>query len=233
MRHGPPTPYLATRTPHLAPTCTCSCARAPRAPPALRPVIPGTRPRKRRRGPFDPEVEKSSGATPSGSRPCEETPFARGAAQPERHRGLRRLSAISAGPQAHQAGKICARNAGGPERARVARGVYFDLRPLYFYPTLARPSSTPAKCLHRLLQDGPQLLQSRTKIFLLQAVGASSISSLRTMTPHGGGGELGVGGSARCGGAYDRTRVRTRVDAGAWQGLRRRFKAPSPSSRRT
>ena len=40
---------------------------------------------------------------------------------------------------------------------------------------------------------------------------------------------LGLGGSARCGGAYDRTRVRTRVDAGAWQGLRRRFKAPSPS----
>ena len=108
----------------------------------------------------------------------------------------------------------------------MARGVYFDLRPLYFYPTLARPSSTPAKCLHRLLQDGPQLLQSRTKIFLLQAIGASRILSLRTRTPNGGGGELGVEGSARCGGAHDRTRVRTRVNARAWQGLRRRFKAP-------
>ena len=111
----------------------------------------------------------------------------------------------------------------------MARGMSFDLRPLGFSPTLARPSSTPAKCLHRLLQDGPQLLQSRTKIFLLQAIGASRISSLRTRTPHGGGGELGVGGSARRGGAYDRTRVRTRVNARAWQGLRRRFKAPSPS----
>ena len=80
MRHGPPTPYLAIRAPHLAPTCTCSCARAPRAPPALRPVLPGTRPRKRRRGPFGPEVEKSSGATPSGRRPCRENPSR--AAQP-------------------------------------------------------------------------------------------------------------------------------------------------------
>ena len=73
---------------------------------------------------------------------------------------------------------------------------------------------------------GPISPTGGTKNLLLQAVGASSISSLRTMTPHGGGGELGVGGSARCAGAYDRTRVRTRVNARAWQGLRRRFKAP-------
>ena len=38
-------------------------------------------------------------------------------------------------------------------------------------------------------------------------------------------GELGVGGKAHYGGAYDRTRVRTRVNAGAWQGLQRQQKA--------
>ena len=106
------------------------------------------------------------------------------------------------------------------------RGTGFDLRPLGFSPTLARPSFTPADGWHRLLGCGPQILGSRTNNLLLQAVGASSVSSLRTTTPHGGGGELGVGGSARCAGAYDRTRVRTRVNARAWQGLRRRFKAP-------
>ena len=35
-----------------------SCARSQHAPPALRPVLSGTRRRKRRRGPFGPEVEK-------------------------------------------------------------------------------------------------------------------------------------------------------------------------------
>ena len=115
----------------------------------------------------------------------------------------------------------------------MARGMSFDLRPLGFSPTLARPSSSPGDCCCRLLECGPLLLGTRTKSFLLQAVGASSVSSLRTMTPHDGGGELDIGGSARCGGAHDRTRVRTRVNARAWQGLRRRFKAPSPSSRRT
>ena len=98
-----------------------------------------------------------------------------------------------------------------------------------FYTHLVLGSFTPAKRLYRLVVGGLQLVGSRTKIVLLQAVGASSISSLQTRTPHGGGGELGVGGSARCEGAYNRTRVRTRVNAGAWQGLRRRFKAPSPS----
>ena len=42
-----------------------------------------------------------------------------------------------------------------------------------------------------------------------------------------GRGELGVEGKAHYGGAYDRMRVRTRVNAGAWQGLQRRLKAPS------
>ena len=103
-----------------------------------------------------------------------------------------------------------------------------------FSPTLTHPSSSPGDFECRPGQDaGPQPGQPRTKNLLLQAVGASSVSSLRTTTPHGGGGELGVGGSARCAGAYDRTRVRTRVNARAWQGLRLRFNAPSPSSRRT
>ena len=107
-----------------------------------------------------------------------------------------------------------------------------DLRPLPVVTNLVRGSYSPANALYRLVRDGPKVVRARTKIFLLQTVGASSISSLRTMTPHDGGGELDVGGSARCGGAYDRTRVRTRVNAREWQGLRRRFKAPSPSSRR-
>ena len=40
-----------------------------------------------------------------------------------------------------------------------------------------------------------------------------------------GRGELGVEGKAHYGGAYDRMRVRTRVNAGAWQGLQRQQKA--------
>ena len=71
------------------------------------------------------------------------------------------------------------------------------------------------------------MVRARTKNFLLQAVGASSISSLRTVVAELGRGELGVGGKAHYGGAYHRTQVRTRVNAGAWQGLQRRQKAPS------
>ena len=77
----------------------------------------------------------------------------------------------------------------------------FDLRPMKFYTHLVLGSFTPADAWYRLLGCGPEILGSRTKNLLLQAVGASSISSLRTMTPHDGGGELDIGGSARCGGA--------------------------------
>ena len=108
----------------------------------------------------------------------------------------------------------------------MARGMSFYLRPLSSDPTLARPSPSPAAGQYRGLRPGPHILRAQTKNLLLQAVGASSISSLRTIAPHDGGGELDIGGSARCGGAHDRTRVRTRVNARAWQGLRRRFKAP-------
>ena len=170
---------------------------------------------------------------PSRRRSSRENPFARGAAQADRQRHLRQCGAISARPQARPAGEICARHEGGPVRARVARGVSFYLRPLNLGTHLVLGSFTPAKCLHRLAGNGPLLAGSRTKKFHLQAVGASSVSSLRKVMPELGRGELGVGGKAHYGGAHDRTRVRTRVDAGAWQGLRRRFKAPSPSSRRT
>ena len=77
---------------------------------------------------------------------------------------------------------------------------------------------------------GPHVPDPRTKIFLLLAVGDSSISSLRTVVAELGRGELGVRGKAHYGGAYDRMRVRTRVNAGAWQGLQWRLKPPSPCS---
>ena len=117
------------------------------------------------------------------------------------------------------------RSSEGTER----RGMVIDLRPLIVGPTLARPSSSPGNCRCLLAHPGPHVAQPRTKIFLLQAVGASSISSLRTVMSELGRGELGVGAKARRGGAYNRMRVRTRVNAGAWQGLQRRLKAPSPS----
>ena len=143
-----------------------------------------------------------------------------------RHPHLRRRGAISAGPAAHQAREICARSVGGPERARVARARFSNKVAMHCGVTCPIPMSTPRKSHDVAPDPGAHVPDPRTKIFLLQAVGASSVSSLRTRTPHGGGGELGVGGSARCAGAYDRTRVRTRVNARAWQGLRRRFKAP-------
>ena len=91
----------------------------------------------------------------------------------------------------------------------------------------ARGGSTPVRNLYRLDRDSPKVDRTRTKNLLLHAVGASSVLSLRTVMPELGRGELGVGGKARYGGAYDRMRVRTRVNAGAWQGLQRRLKAPS------
>ena len=112
-------------------------------------------------------------------------------------------------------------------RAHVARGVPRDLRPLPMDTNLALGSSSPEKDCCRLVRDGPQLVRSQTKIFLLQAVGASSISSLQTVMAELGRVELGVRGKAHYGGAYDRMRVRTRVNAGAWQGLQWRLKAPS------
>ena len=108
----------------------------------------------------------------------------------------------------------------------MARGVCGHFSTLRCGP-IASACTSRAAAKHELQPNlGPISPNLDTKNLLLQAVGASSISSLRTTTPHGGGGELGVGGSARCAGAYDRTRVRTRVNARAWQGLRRRFKAP-------
>ncbi len=50
-----------------------------------------------------------------------------------------------------------------------------------------------------------------------------------TVMPELGRGELGVGGKAHYGGAYDRTQVRTRVNSRAWQGLQRRLKESMPS----
>ena len=110
--HGPPTPYLAIRAPQLAPTCTCSCARAPRAPPALRPVLPGTRPRKRRRGPCGPEVEKSSPPAPSGRSRCRYLPRRALQAWLHRHRAIRRRSASRNRPVAACGSNILARGKG-------------------------------------------------------------------------------------------------------------------------
>ena len=52
---GPP----GSPPPPVEHACARSIARARRASPALRPVLPGTRRRKRRRGPFGPEVDQS------------------------------------------------------------------------------------------------------------------------------------------------------------------------------
>ena len=71
-----------------------SSTRAQRASPAPRPVLPGTRRRKRRRGPFGPEVDPPAALAPSGRRSCRESPFARGRAQADRHQHLRHRSAI-------------------------------------------------------------------------------------------------------------------------------------------
>ena len=90
--------------------CRAAASRAPS--PALRPGLTGTRRRKRRRGPFGPEVDQSScaTATPSNLRP--ENPLARGSAPPDRHPAQRRRSTISARPQARRAADICARSGG-------------------------------------------------------------------------------------------------------------------------
>ena len=68
-------------------------------------------------------------------------------------------------------------------RARVARGTPIQPRPLTIDPTLACPSSSPASDWYLALPEGPNILRVRTKKFLLQAVGASSISSLHTWMP--------------------------------------------------
>ena len=97
-----PTAYANASPSSPPPPVECArarpSARAQRGSPAPRPVLPGPRRRKRRRGPFGPWVDKSSRATPSRRRSCPESPFARGAAQLERQRHLRRCGAISARP---------------------------------------------------------------------------------------------------------------------------------------
>ena len=117
-----PTAYAnappSTPPPPVERACARSSARAPRASPALRPVLPGTRPRKRRRGPFGPEVEKSKPRNAFGKEAMPRKPFARGAAQADRHRHLRRRSAISTRPGSCRAAETCARSGGGPERVR-------------------------------------------------------------------------------------------------------------------
>ena len=69
------------------------------------------------------------------------------------------------------------RSCEGTER----RGWEFNLRPLRFDPNLARTSSSPASDWYLARRGGPHILRARTQIFLLQAVGASSISILRTV----------------------------------------------------
>ena len=123
------TGHLRAPMPHLRPSWLTKAAanppaplleraRAQRAPPALRPVLPGTRRRKRRRGPFGPWVEKSSRIAPSRRRSSRENPFARGAAQADRDLHLQHLSAISARPGTCPSAEICARSGGSAERVR-------------------------------------------------------------------------------------------------------------------
>ena len=52
--------------------------------------------------------------------------FARGAAQADRHRHLRRRSAISARPGSCRAAEICARSGEGPERVRKDGALQFN-----------------------------------------------------------------------------------------------------------
>ena len=193
-------------------------------------MLPGTRPRKRRRGPFGPWVEKSSASAPSGRSRRRDLPRRALQAWLHRHRAIRRRSASRTRPVAACGSNILARNRGRASGSRAGSVCSCPCSTLHCGP-IAIACTSRAAAKHELQPTlGPISPTLGTKNFLLQAVGASSISSLRTRTPHDGGGELDIGGSARCGGAYDRTRVRTRVDAGAWQGLQWRLKPPSPCS---
>ena len=122
------------------------------ASPALRPGLTGTRRRKRRRGPFGPEVDQSSceAATPSNLR--QENPFARGAAPPDRHPTQRRRSTSSARPQARRAADICARSGGCGERA--LNGARHPSRIIAAAP--AQPRRTAPRAARSLTPGLPQ-----------------------------------------------------------------------------
>ena len=117
-------PHLANRAPAVAPTCTGSCARAQRASPALRPVLPGTRRRKRQRGPFGPEVDTRRRVAPFRRRPCSKSPFARGAAQAERHPGFQRHRARSLRPRARLEDDVGERSRRSALGSCVANALY-------------------------------------------------------------------------------------------------------------
>ena len=111
-----PTAYAnaspSTPPPPIERICARPSTRARRASPALRPLLPGTRPRKRRRGPCGPEVEKSSPPAPSGRSRCRYLPRRALQAWLHRHRAIRRRSASRNRPVAACGSNILARGKG-------------------------------------------------------------------------------------------------------------------------
>eukprot|EP00964_Phaeocystis_antarctica_P091590 scaffold58777_cov65-Phaeocystis_antarctica.AAC.3 len=79
------------------------------------------------------------------------------------------------------------------------------------YPGLAPGSSTPADDRYRIGSVGAQLGRVRTKIPLLQALGAASLSSPGAWAGARRGRGKPIGGEARCGGAHRRAWVRVRA----------------------
>ena len=150
------------RSPAARPTARpAAVSRA--AKPALRPGLTGTRRRKRRRGPFGPEVDQSSTVYRREEIRGQENTFARGAAPSGRHPAQRRGSASSARPHARNEADTCARGRGRGERTWVPGRVGSGKSPVRPGFGLDLDGSTPneGRSLHR--EPPPRLREVRTK----------------------------------------------------------------------